>query len=100
MRVLIVEDEAAIAEEVAAYAAREGYETLWAADGEAAVPLGEIVSTGRMRRVPARPEGAASDSPVARATVEAHGGTIEAGSRLGEGRCFTVTLPPASEKRL
>lgn len=41
MRVLIVEDEAAIAEEVAAYAAREGYETLWAADGEAAMSLWE-----------------------------------------------------------
>lgn len=41
MRVLIVEDEAAIAEVVAAYAAREGYETLWAADGEAAMSLWE-----------------------------------------------------------
>lgn len=37
MRLLIVEDEPAIAEVVAAYAAREGYETLWAADGEAAM---------------------------------------------------------------
>ena len=41
MRLLIVEDEAAIAEVVAAYAAREGYETRWAADGEAAVSLWE-----------------------------------------------------------
>ncbi|RRD64504.1 response regulator transcription factor [Fretibacterium sp. OH1220_COT-178] len=37
MRLLIVEDEPAIAEVVVAYAAREGYETLWAADGEAAM---------------------------------------------------------------
>lgn len=37
MRLLIVEDEPAIAEVVAAYAAREGYETRWAADGEAAM---------------------------------------------------------------
>ena len=36
MRLLIVEDEAPIAEVVAAYAGREGYDTLWAADGEAA----------------------------------------------------------------
>lgn len=37
MRLLIVEDEPAIAEVVVAYARREGYETLWAADGEAAM---------------------------------------------------------------
>nr|WP_315103281.1 hypothetical protein [uncultured Fretibacterium sp.] len=36
---LIVEDEAPIAEVVAAYAGREGYETLWTADGEATMSL-------------------------------------------------------------
>ena len=41
MRLLIVEDEAPIAEVVAAYAGREGYDTLWAADGEAAMSLWE-----------------------------------------------------------
>nr|WP_314716736.1 response regulator transcription factor [uncultured Fretibacterium sp.] len=41
MRLLIVEDEAPIAEVVAAYAGREGYDTLWAADGEAAMALWE-----------------------------------------------------------
>ena len=41
MKVLIVEDEAVIAEVVAACAAHEGYETLWAADGEAAMFLWE-----------------------------------------------------------
>ena len=41
MRLLIVEDEAPIAEVVAAYAEREGYDTLWAADGEAAMSLWE-----------------------------------------------------------
>ena len=39
MRLLIVEDEAPIAEVVAAYAGREGYETLWTADGEATMSL-------------------------------------------------------------
>ena len=41
MRLLIVEDEAAITEVVAAYAAREGYAARWAADGEAAMSLWE-----------------------------------------------------------
>lgn len=41
MRLLIVEDEAAIAEVVTAYAKREGYETLWAPDGETAMRLWE-----------------------------------------------------------
>ena len=41
LRLLIVEDEAPIAEVVAAYAGREGYDTLWAADGEAAMSLWE-----------------------------------------------------------
>ena len=36
-----MEDEAPIAEVVAAYAGREGYDTLWAADGEAAMSLWE-----------------------------------------------------------
>lgn len=39
LRLLIVEDEAPIVEVVAAYAGREGYETLWTADGEAAMSL-------------------------------------------------------------
>lgn len=41
MKILVVEDEPAIAEVVVAYARREGYETLWAADGEAALALWE-----------------------------------------------------------
>lgn len=41
MRILIVEDEPSIAEVVAAYAKREGYETSWAPDGEAAMELWE-----------------------------------------------------------
>ncbi|MDR3265926.1 MAG: response regulator transcription factor [Synergistaceae bacterium] len=39
MKLLIVEDEPAIADVIAAYAAREGYQTRWAADGEAALAL-------------------------------------------------------------
>ena len=39
MRILIVEDEPSIAEVVAAYARREGYETSWAPDGETAMEL-------------------------------------------------------------
>ncbi|NLL37886.1 MAG: response regulator transcription factor [Fretibacterium sp.] len=41
MRLLIVEDEDSIAEVIAAYAAREGYESCRAADGEAALALWE-----------------------------------------------------------
>ena len=41
MKILIVEDEAAIAEAVSAYARGEGYETFWAPDGEAAMRLWE-----------------------------------------------------------
>ncbi|MCR5346756.1 MAG: response regulator transcription factor [Fretibacterium sp.] len=41
MRILIVEDEPSIAEVVAAYARREGYETSWAPDGETAMELWE-----------------------------------------------------------
>ena len=36
-----MEDEAPIAEVVAAYAEREGYDILWAVDGEAAMALWE-----------------------------------------------------------
>ncbi|MDR3230973.1 MAG: response regulator transcription factor [Synergistaceae bacterium] len=39
MKLLIVEDEPAIADVIGAYAAREGYQTRWAADGEAALEL-------------------------------------------------------------
>ena len=39
MKLLIVEDEPAIADVIAAYAEREGYGVRWAADGEAAVAL-------------------------------------------------------------
>lgn len=41
MKILIVEDEPSIAEVVAAYARREGFETVWAADGESAMELWE-----------------------------------------------------------
>ena len=41
MKLLIVEDEPTIAEVVAAYAKRDGYETQWAADGETAMELWE-----------------------------------------------------------
>lgn len=41
MRLLIVEDEPSIAEVVAAYAKRDGFETAWAADGQAAVDMWE-----------------------------------------------------------
>lgn len=41
MKMLIVEDEPAIADVIAAYAAREGYATRWAADGDAALELWE-----------------------------------------------------------
>ena len=41
MKILIVEDEPAIAEVVAAYAQREGYETSWAPDGLTAMALWE-----------------------------------------------------------
>ncbi len=39
MKLLIVEDEPAIAEVLAAYAEREGYESRWAADGDEALKL-------------------------------------------------------------
>ena len=39
MNLLIVEDEPAIADVLTAYAAREGYTSRWAADGEAALEL-------------------------------------------------------------
>ncbi len=39
MKLLIVEDEPAIADVIAAYAAREGYSARWAPDGETAVEL-------------------------------------------------------------
>jgi DNA-binding response OmpR family regulator len=41
MKLLIVEDEPAIADVIGAYARREGYRTRWAADGEAALELWE-----------------------------------------------------------
>ncbi|MDR1731589.1 MAG: response regulator transcription factor [Synergistaceae bacterium] len=37
MKILIVEDEPAIADVIGAYATREGYQTRWAADGEQAL---------------------------------------------------------------
>ncbi|MDR1873722.1 MAG: response regulator transcription factor [Synergistaceae bacterium] len=39
MKLLIVEDEPAIADVIEAYASREGYRTRWAADGETALEL-------------------------------------------------------------
>ena len=39
MKILIVEDEASIAEVVSAYAKREGYETVVAADGLEALEI-------------------------------------------------------------
>ena len=41
MKLLIVEDEPAIADVIAAYAAREGYETRWASDGRVALGMWE-----------------------------------------------------------
>ena len=41
MKLLIVEDEPAIADVIAAYAERDGYSTRWAADGEAALEAWE-----------------------------------------------------------
>ena len=35
--------------------------------------------------------------PLAKAIVEAHGGTIEAASELGRGSVFTLTFAPAPE---
>ena len=41
MRLLIIKNKTPITEVIAAYAGREGYDTLWAADGEAAMSLWE-----------------------------------------------------------
>ena len=45
-----------------------------------------------------RAEGTGLGLPMARAVIEAHGGTITAASPPGEGATFTVRLPPRPSK--
>jgi PAS domain S-box-containing protein len=67
--------------------------------GIAADQLGPVFQEFHQARSPERNKGAGLGLAITQRLVQAHGGSISVESKVGEGSCFTFSLPTASPER-